>query len=175
MIYRASSSTLTFEETVTFRYESANEVLYVFDVAYTLPLHTGVSGFFQHVGAVFGVAANLTLRDEKNHDNRIPEVNAYATWRWLDLPWNRAVATSFAIGYGLSYASEVPELEYLTARKGEPQKLMNFLMVEMSLALPSSPTTQFVTRVHHRSGTFGLMGPERVGSNAVAFGLRVHF
>ena len=174
MFYRASSSTLTLAETLLLQYETANEVLYVLDMGYTLPPHTGVSRFFQKVGSVFGVAGNVGFRHEKNYENVIPEFNAYATWRWLDLPWNRVVATTLAIGYGLSYATEIPRLEYLTARKGEPQKLMNFLMIEATLALPSVSRAQFVTRIHHRSGTFGLMGPERIGSNAVAFGLRLH-
>lgn len=172
--YLAWGSTRTFAETITLRYDNSREVLYVAELAYQLPLDTGVSRFFQNVGAVFGVASNIAIRHEQRPGRVNPEFNVYASLRWRDLPWNRTIATTFAAGYGLSYASQVPVIEYETARSGEPRKFMNFLMVEVTVAPPSAPQTQLLLRVHHRSGTMGLMGPKRAGSNAIALGLRIH-
>lgn len=32
-----------------------------------------------------------------------------------------------------------------------------------------------ITRVHHRSGVYGLIAPQRVGSNFMVFGIRYKF
>jgi hypothetical protein len=48
----------------------------------------------------------LTLVDEDS-GNVIPDFNLGLVARWRDFPWNRYVYTTFAVGAGLSYSSEV--------------------------------------------------------------------
>jgi hypothetical protein len=39
------------------------------------------------------------------------ELNALVIGRWVTFPWNTYLHTTFAIGEGISYATEVPKLE----------------------------------------------------------------
>ena len=71
---------------------------------------------------------------------------------------------------GLSYASEIPEIE----RKNDRQnQVLNYLAVEAEI----SPVEKFalVARLHHRSGVRGLYNGAKGGSNAYLFGLRFKF
>ena len=61
--------------------------------------------------------------------------------------------TTFAVGEGISYATEVPELE---PGEGASQWL-NYLLFEVTFALPKYPEWAIVGRIHHRSGFFGAL------------------
>jgi hypothetical protein len=85
------------------------------------------------------------------------------------------VATSFSIGEGLSVVSRVPDVEILTTGVGGTSRLLNYLMLEMTLAVPSLPYLQLVGRIHHRSGMFGVFGnAQESGSNTLGLGIRMH-
>ena len=119
------------------------------------------------------LAGNITLRDGSNQNHPIYEFNPYLLFRWSIFPWNDYLSTSFAIGEGVSYATAIPSLE----RKDNPKtkRLLNFLALEASIALPQYPELQLVARVHHRSGAFGLYGAGNTGSNALGIGIRYLF
>jgi hypothetical protein len=97
------------------------------------------------------------------------ELNALAIARWVTFPWNAYLDTSFAAGEGISYATEVPELE---AGPGASQAL-NYLLFEVSFALPAHPEWALVGRIHHRSGFWGALAPN--GSNAFGLGVKYRF
>jgi len=101
------------------------------------------------------------------------ELNGLIDIRWLLFPWDKYVETSFAIGDGLSYATEVPEVEL--ADDEDAQRLLNYLLFELTLGLPQYPQWDIVARIHHRSGIFGLMGGMYGGSNFVTGGIKFKF
>jgi hypothetical protein len=101
------------------------------------------------------------------------EFNLLLDLRWHYFPWDKYVETSFAVGDGLSYATEVPELELEDDE--EAQRLLNYLMFELTFGLPKYPRWDFVVRAHHRSGVFGLFDGVRGGGNFVCGGIKYKF
>ena len=101
------------------------------------------------------------------------EVNAFFAARWLRFPWDRLLDTSFAVGEGISWAAKRPFTEG-EFRQRRARHILNYFVVEAAFSLPRAPRWSLVSRVHHRSGVFGLFGT-REGSNFVGFGLRRHF
>ncbi|MCC5813398.1 MAG: hypothetical protein JJT78_01460 [Leptospira sp.] len=92
---------------------------------------------------------------------------------------------SFAIGEGVSLASENPKLE--NKRKGfdwenftfqtrtvQSRNILNFVMVELEFGKKESDWPRIFFRVHHRSGVFGLYCPPdpACGSNFITYGIR---
>jgi hypothetical protein len=100
------------------------------------------------------------------------EFNGLLTARWEAFFWDRYLDTSFAVGVGPSYATNVPEIEVL--RSGESERLQAYMMVEFEFALPSHPNIAAIIRVHHRSNAFGAVADDGT-SNALAFGFKFRF
>jgi hypothetical protein len=103
------------------------------------------------------------------------EFNALGAARWLPFPWDRHLDTSFACGAGLSFATETPEVEEERRGDGQTQEVLTYLLLELELALPDSRHWSCVTRVHHRSGAFGLFNGVTGASNAWGFGVKYRF
>jgi len=81
------------------------------------------------------------------------------------------VGAGFSIGF--SYAFGTPSYE--DGPKDDPEKryrFQNYNAYELEWGLKRFPSVSFVTRVHHRSGAYGLIAPRRVGSNFITAGLR---
>jgi hypothetical protein len=91
--------------------------------------------------------------------------------RWQRFPWDARVATSAAFGLGLSYATEVPEVE--VELEGESHQLLIYWVAELTAGPVNAPWAVSL-RLHHRSVAWGLMGDEG-GMNAVGLGLRYQF
>ena len=102
------------------------------------------------------------------------EFNALVVARWLRFPWNDTVKTSFAIGEGLSLATETSVFEEKYHGE-ETNTFLNYLMFEFDFALPHNPRWSLVTRLHHRSGVYGLFNGVDGASNALGLGIRYHF
>lgn len=103
------------------------------------------------------------------------EFNGLVTARWLPLPWDDYLDTSIAGGAGLSYANEIPKLEEERNGEGQTEKVLVYLMIELAFSLPEIPNWSLVTRIHHRSGAFGLFSGVTGSSNAWGFGIRYAF
>lgn len=101
------------------------------------------------------------------------EFNALLGLRWLPFPWDRYLETSFAVGAGLSYATDEPEIE--VEKNGRTSRLLGYLMFELAVAVPQQPQWTLFARVHHRSGAYGLFDGVSGGSNVVGAGLRYAF
>jgi len=99
------------------------------------------------------------------------EFNVAAGPRWHRFPWNDFIATTAAFGLGLSYASEVPEVEVALEKTSE--RLLIYWMMELTLGPPAA-RWQISLRLHHRSTGFGLFADEG-GMNALGAGLRIEF
>jgi hypothetical protein len=101
------------------------------------------------------------------------EFNTLLVVRWLTFPWNHRLPTTFAIGNGLSYATQQPEWE--RDLHGRAAQLLNCMMYELTFTLPDAPRWSLVWRVNHRSGVFGLFSDIEGASNAMGLGLKYHF
>ncbi|MEZ4599751.1 MAG: hypothetical protein R2940_08180 [Syntrophotaleaceae bacterium] len=101
------------------------------------------------------------------------EFNALIGLRWLTFPWDRYLDTSFAIGEGLSYATDDPEIE--VEKHDRTSRLLNYLMFELALQVPQQTEWTLFARIHHRSGVFGLFDGMSGGSNVVGAGVRYTF
>jgi hypothetical protein len=99
------------------------------------------------------------------------EFNALVVARWLRFPWNDIIKTSFAVGEGLSLATETSVFEEKYHGE-ETNPFLNYLMFEFDFALPQNPRWSLVTRLHHRSGVYGLFKGVDGASNALGLGLR---
>jgi len=102
------------------------------------------------------------------------EGNFLLVGRWLKFPWNETVRTSVAAGEGISYTSSIPVIEQERS-PGNNSHLLNYIMLELELAPPDQDEWSFVTRIHHRSGVFGLYDGVSRGSNLVTAGVRYRF
>lgn len=102
------------------------------------------------------------------------EFNLLAIYRWQQTPWQHLLTTSFAIGDGLSYATKVPPLEAASHTNVGATRLLNYIMLEMTVAPPQVKNWSIIARIHHRSGVYGLFNDVKGGSNVVAIGLKFH-
>ena len=103
------------------------------------------------------------------------EFNGLAVIRWISFPWDKYLDTSFAFGAGLSYATEIPKVEEERRGEGQTARFLKYLMLELDIALPYSQHWSLVTRIHHRSGAFGLFSGVTGASNAWGFGIKYRF
>ena len=91
--------------------------------------------------------------------------------RLTQLPWDRYLPSSFALGNGLSFSSKVSSLE---ADDGLTQRLLYYVSLEFDFRIRRESPFSGFTRVHHRSGIFGLFG-DSGGTNFMTLGIRYSF
>jgi len=101
------------------------------------------------------------------------EFNGVLLARWLPFPWDHYLDTSVAVGEGFSYATEDPEVE--VENDGKTSKFLNYLAFELDFVIPGAPNFSLFSRVHHRSGIFGLINGVHGGSNALGVGIKYSF
>ncbi len=131
----------------------------------------------KHLTSVFNPNLKLGIEGQLvRHFGGHPhgEVNGLMLLRWTRFPWHQSLNTTFAGGAGLSYATEVPEIEQIQDRQSA--QLLGYLLVEITLGLPSHPKWSLATRIHHRSGADGMFSSGVYGaSNALGLGLSYSF
>ena len=103
------------------------------------------------------------------------EFNPLVVLRWITFPWDRWADTSAAVGLGVSYATEVPEIEARRHPNTGSERFLAYLMTELSVGIPGAPAFSLVARVHHRSGAWGLFSGVNGASNALALGIKYRF
>ena len=177
MFYRGGTAKQTFGQVMQGKYTSFGETIYAAEVAYTLDQNNLIRRFFRPLFDTVQVAGNLAYRhDYTNHDN-VKEGNLYLIWRWTKFPWERYLSNSLAIGDGVSYDSHHP---FANREAGQPinnfSKLLNYLILEATFALPSRPQLQLVFRMHHTCTAWGTF-PKKAstGSTNVGLGIRYYF
>jgi hypothetical protein len=99
------------------------------------------------------------------------QINGLIIARWLKFPWDKYVATSFAVGDGLSFNTHTSDVE--KDDDEDAGRWLNYLMFEVTLGLPKYPRWDFVYRIHHRSSIRGLIGAG--ASNFVTAGFKYAF
>lgn len=142
------------------------------ELTHTLSEQNPVRRFFNPLVGVVQLAADIAVRNG-SQQNTVYEFDPYIGFRWANLPWNNYVNTSLAIGEGVSYATSVPSLE--KRDNDNTKRLLNYLMLEATFAAPSYPRLQWVARIHHRSGAYGLYHAGNTGSNDIGLGIRYLF
>ncbi|HEY0721979.1 MAG TPA: hypothetical protein VGE50_12085 [Gammaproteobacteria bacterium] len=83
------------------------------------------------------------------------------------------LSVRFGAAMGLSYAWGTPSYE--DGPEGNPERryrLQNFNNYELEWRHREAQHFSFVTRIHHRSGMYGVIAPRHVGSNFFTLGLR---
>ena len=125
LLYRGWTSTETLLRAFRLQFDYADEDMYSVELAHMLRRENAVSQFFQkYLRARFQLAGNLGYRD--GIDTSIWEGDLYFIIRWQDLPWNHVVPTTFVIGEGLSYTSDIPPVEVLDAVDQDTVSVMSF-------------------------------------------------
>jgi len=103
------------------------------------------------------------------------EVGAAYLLKTPDLELGR-VGVNFAAGAGLSYALGNPAYEDGPEDYPEQRYRMQLLaLFDLEWRIIGFDKLALITRIHHRSGVYGLIAPRHVGSNFVAAGLRYIF
>lgn len=136
--------------------------------------------WLQHIFNVIGfeLEANLNaaLLADTNGDSY--QLNPYVSFRWGLFPWNHYLRTTFALGDGVSIASNAPAKEYATYRYSfyRKSKFDNFFIMELTFALPEYDKVQLAFVAHHRCPLFNTLDPRTHGaSTAYGIGLRYLF
>ncbi len=171
MVYWGKMTNEELMDDIVFNFTTRGETLYSIEFSRQLAERNLIRRFLQPLLTTVEMVGNFTYKTDPV--GPIYEVNPYLAFRWANFPWNKYLLTSFAVGEGLSYDSKVPEIEIPS--EGTPQRVLNYLMLELTLALPQHPQWEFVARIHHRSGVFGLYDSANSGSTAVGLGLRYRF
>jgi hypothetical protein len=92
-------------------------------------------------------------------------------FRTGQIPLGGGLEANLAVAEGLSVASERPRFE--GAIDVRPSRVLNYLAFEAEFSHTAAPGVSFVTRLHHRSGVFGLIAPKKSGSNFIGVGIRI--
>ncbi len=103
------------------------------------------------------------------------EVDAAYLLRFSGLQLS-SVIVRFGMGFGLSYALGRPSYEDGSVENpGKRYRFQYYGAYELEWGLASAPRISLVTRIHHRSGIYGVIAPPRVGSNFLTLGLRYSY
>jgi len=106
------------------------------------------------------------------------EFNVVPTMRWMHTPWDHIVDTRFAIGWGLSWATQEPPIEPRQEEEigeGDSARLLSYNLLEVEFMPPASADWSGFVRLHHRSGVGGTFGGVKGGSNFLGAGIRHYF
>jgi hypothetical protein len=92
---------------------------------------------------------------------------------YSDFPWSESWPTTLEVSTGPSYATRLPKIEDQTS--GDPQRWLNAVGLELSVAPSPDSHWSIVGRYHHRSSAFGLYGGNQDESTAFAAGIKYRF
>jgi hypothetical protein len=94
--------------------------------------------------------------------------------RYDGFPWNDTIYTTIAANTGVSYITKTSEFER-DRSDGQTSQLLHYLAPEITFADPDNKNVEWLIKLHHRSGVFGLFDGVTGGSTFIATGLRVRF
>lgn len=176
LVYVGQMTNQTLGNVIFQNYTFSNETLYSLELSHQLAPQNPLRRFLQPILTTVEVSGNFTYRDDPV--GPIYEFDPYLTFRWAHFPWDKYVTTTLGLGEGISFDSKVPSIEVGSDPSGStdsPQKVLNYLMMEATFALPNHPHWELVWRIHHRSGVYGLYRAENTGSTAIGLGIRYRF
>ncbi len=110
----------------------------------------------------------LELVDENANDPFLV-YNASLQLRWVDFPWNGCIHTTVAAGLGLSYATQIYDMD-IQRHPGEDRSHLKFnLPIQVAFSLPDAPQHQVIFYISHHSGGFGTFDRGGVNSLGVSY------
>lgn len=132
--------------------------------------------FDPHLGSL---GQDVTIEIEGGLNYHFGSENLGEGWaalyfRYDGFPWNDYVYTTFAINTGLSMLSENSDFER-SRSDDQSVQLLHYFSPEITVADPEHKDLEFVLRLHHRSGMFGLFDGIWNGSSFVTGGIRYRF
>jgi hypothetical protein len=90
-------------------------------------------------------------------------------------PWSESLYMTGGVSTGVNYATSISDLERSKSGNDRGNNLLHYFSPELTFADPENKDLEFVARLHHRSGVFGLFNGVDGGSTFFSFGLRHHF
>ncbi len=105
------------------------------------------------------------------------EVAAALVGRTGQIRPGAGIGINLAFGAGLSYALGRPRFELgRNGVRGQDNYPLQFhLLAEVEFTHDSLGPWSVLSRIHHRSGAYGVLAPQSAGSNYIAVGLRRSF
>jgi hypothetical protein len=177
LAYYGLPTTTTLGQVLEGKYKATGGKVFAAEVDYRLADTNLFRRFFGPLVHQIELAGNIAYISGGDNQHPVYEIDPFVMFRWNKFLWQNYLLTSFGIGEGISYATRIPAEEARDAvEQGNNTKhLINFLVLEATVALPKLPQWQLVTRLHHRSGAFGTYGAGNSGSNALSLGIRYSF
>ena len=122
----------------------------------------------------------LTVEAEGGTSFRFGDESLGEAWtalylRYDNLPWNDTVYTTIGVNTGLSLLTDSSDFEAGRDSEGRSSKFLHYMGPEITFADPDNKDLEFVFRLHHRSGVFGLFDDVVSGSTFLSTGIRIRF
>ena len=123
---------------------------------------------------------NLTVEAEIGLSDRFGKENLGEVWtalylRYDGFQWNDKVYTTLALDTGVSMLTDTSKFELSRDSGGQSSELLHYLGPEVTFADPDNKDLEWVFRLHHRSGVFGVIDGVRAGSTFASVGVRIRF
>lgn len=172
LIYSGTTGKQSIADILGGQYQSAHETVYATELAYTV---------YKTFWSKLQLAGNIAVRDADKDSypdaHMVEEFNPYLMFRVTEFPWNNFISTTIGVGEGISFATRTPYPEAAGVTADNSQAVLDYMAFEVTFAMPSNPNLQFVTRIHHRSGAYGVFRPlnDHAGSNNIGIGIRYDF
>ena len=141
---------------------------YLYSISYTETFYDVTEHIY--LGYEFDLAKHTGLQENI-------EVDAGALILFKEiLPDNDFIDFDLIWGIGLSHAIGTPSFD--DGPWDDPTRryaTLLFIVSDFDIYLSQYPEFHFFLRKHHRSGAYGLVAPEHVGSNFVGYGIKYQF
>ncbi|MDP1702046.1 MAG: hypothetical protein Q8L53_13935 [Aestuariivirga sp.] len=126
------------------------------------------------------IGDDFTIEAEGGVSARFGDENLGEAWvalylRYDGLPWNDTVYTTIGANTGVSLLTDLSDFEAWRDSNGKSSVLLHYLAPEFTFADPENKDLEFVLRLHHRSGVFGLFDGVVSGSTFLSAGIRARF
>lgn len=104
---------------------------------------------------LLGNAGIASIEGEVGIGQRFGSLHQTEGWvalyaRWSAFPWNAYLRTSVAISTGLNYATSATQHEIDMTPDRSSTRVLHYLSPEITFALPQTPETEYLVRLHHR-------------------------
>ncbi len=103
-----------------------------------------------------------------------PSVSLGLGLEFHDFPWERHLPTAFSVFMGPTYSVD-PYQFYATNLWGSRKSLLNYVSIELAVALPDTKRWDMVLRTYHRSGAWGVYTLDADEATVVGVGVRYRF
>ncbi|UUV17204.1 hypothetical protein NRK67_04690 [Fusobacteria bacterium ZRK30] len=143
---------------------------YVYKRPYDFPINiTLQSSFITHFNSYSGEET-----DYYTNDNTY-EINFGIKIYWTEFPWDKYVRTRLGVSEGLSYTSNITNLERYNQYNEKNSNYLNYIDITLSFnakditKIDDLEDTYIGMGISHRSGIFGTINGVDGGSNNVTF------